>query len=80
MIDRQRLNFVHNDLKNLAGDRGGFILFIVGGEGAEEDIQIRFVGGDLKLLGLLASCSEYTRAQLLSRFGDRMKRLPAEPD
>lgn len=80
MIDRQRLNFAHNDLKNLAGERGAFILFIATGEGEGHDVQMRFVGPDLKVLGLLESCGRFVRERMNKQFDERITKLPTEPD
>lgn len=80
-IDPRRLNIVHNDLKTLAGERdGAFILFVTNGDGDGRDVQIRFVGTDLALVGLLESCVPYLREQLSKKFKENMVRKPSEPD
>ena len=80
-IDPQRLNALHNELKALAGDNGAFVLLLMNDEGeSDRNVQVRFVGTDTRIAGLLKLGSAFVDEHLYKKFKSHMKALPTEPD
>lgn len=79
-IARDRLNAIHNALRDLVGEQGAFILFAVKPDGEGEDVQIRISGPDTRLTGLLKVGSCHTEKYLEKKTDEIMKPLPKEPD
>jgi hypothetical protein len=80
-INRVQLNAIHNALKDLSGDRGGFILFLMSDDGTPaQDVQVRMYGPHIRLAGLL----EVGNAVMHKHFADwvtgEIRKLPTEPD
>lgn len=79
-IDKQKLNAAHNQLKEIVGENGAFILLLAKMEPSDEDVQIRLKGSDTRLAGLLESCSAYLKEHFRKKFADHVKPMPSEPD
>lgn len=80
-IDSQKLNAIYNQLKELVGDQGVFMLFCSAGGGNEgEDTQIRTFGPQTRQIGVLDTCVPFIREHQMKVFQSRMKQLPQEPD
>ena len=80
-IDPQKLNTVFNQLKELVGDQGAFILYVNKGfSAASEDSQIRTYGPPMRLMGLLSVCTGWTQDALMQNLNELVKVRPPEPD
>ncbi len=80
-IDPQKLNTIFNQLKELVGPQGAFVLYANKGHGEfGEDTQIRTLGPHTKLLGLLSICTQWTQDSLIKRLEDVAQEKPREPD
>lgn len=79
-IDSQKLNTIYNQLKELVGPQGAFVLFCAEPNGEDEDTQVRTLGPHTRVLGLIDLCGPITRDNLIQVFNNRMKKMPKEPD
>jgi hypothetical protein len=80
-IDPQKLNATYNQLKDLVGPQGAFIVFCAQGEGdSDENVEIRAYGPQSRQVGLLNACGSYLQDVLRKQLNDRMQRRPKEPD
>lgn len=80
-INREQLNAIHNALKSLVGEQGAFILLSVKPDGElGEDLQIRIVGPDTRLKGLLEIAGGFVGSHLKKKAKGQIQSLPTEPD
>lgn len=80
-IDPQKLNTIYNQLKELVGPQGAFILYANKPDGdSGEDTQIRTLGPPTKLLGMLTIGANLTQETLMQRVGNLAETKPQEPD
>lgn len=82
-LDRQKLNTIYNQLKELVGDRGAFAIFVttpVKDSGSGEDIRIETFGPITTLNGLLGLGTQYLGEALEERMDKIIKPIGPEPD
>jgi hypothetical protein len=80
-IDGQKLNTIYNQLKELVGQQGAFVLILVSPNGdQDEGVQIRTFGPPTRVIGTLDTCVPIARENVIQIFNKRIQRLPPEPD
>jgi hypothetical protein len=81
IMDKQNLNTVYNQLKELVGKNGTFVLFCASPVDAErEDVQVRTYGPTTHQIGLLDTCGALYRETLGQGFKASMRPAKREPD
>ena len=80
-MDKQKLNTIYNQLKELVGEQGAFVFFAVGGDGkAGEDIQVRGYGPITGQHGLLGVGGQLYQEHMSDKISKMSQILPNEPD
>lgn len=80
-MDKQKLNAIYNQLKELVGEQGAFIFFAVDANGkAGEDIQVRSWGPITRQQGLLGIGGQLYQDHMSDKIAAVTQILPKEPD
>lgn len=80
MIDRAKLNYLFNALKELVGEQGAFVLILSAPDDRSgEDFQIRMHGPTSRRLGALSLGGQFINDKLREEFNGAVTKV-SEPD
>ena len=80
-IDSQKFNAIYNQLKELVGDRGAFVLLLAKPtDGAGEDMKFHTCGPITSIIGLLNVGTPYLNETLMKNLESRLGIEPRQPD